>query len=149
MNKGSWKGIEAGKEQEWGRTGPTFKKFEKSLSTRQPSLLNTMGRAVLINSVLDSKLIYVMSSMQVPPGVLQQIDKLRRAFLWTGEPNTSSSKCLVAWQIVSATKELGGLGIKDLGTHNICHLLKLIHRLHCATSSTWRYGSGSRQTWQP
>jgi hypothetical protein len=82
-----------------------------------------MGRAVLINSVLDSKLIYVMSSMQVPPGVLQQIDKLRRAFLWTGEPNTSSSKCLVAWQIVSATKELGGLGIKDLGTKS-CYAKK-------------------------
>ena len=58
-----------------------IERTEKSLSSWQASLLNTMGRVVLINSVLDSKLIYVMSCMQVPPGVLHQIDKLRRAFL--------------------------------------------------------------------
>ena len=114
-----------------------IERIEKSLSSWQASLLNTMGRVVLINSVLDSKLIYVMSSMQLPPGLLQQVDKLRRAFLWAGDQNTSSSKCLVALQNVCTTKELGGLGIKDLGTHNICLLLKLIHRLHCANYSAW------------
>jgi hypothetical protein len=35
------------------------------------------------------------------------------------------------------TKELGGLGIRDFGTHNICLLLNLIHRLHCTEASAW------------
>jgi len=69
--------------------------------------------------------------------VLHQIDKLRRAFLWAGEQNTTSSKCLVAWGNGCTIKDLGGLGIKDLGTHNICLLIKLIHRLYCANSSAW------------
>jgi hypothetical protein len=48
---------------------------DRFLSSWQAKLLNTMDRAVLINSVLDSQLVYVMSSMQVPPMVIQQIDK--------------------------------------------------------------------------
>lgn len=38
---------------------------------------------------------------------------------------------------VCTTKDLGGLGIKDFGTQNICLLLKLIHRLHCSEISAW------------
>jgi hypothetical protein len=86
----------------------------------------------LINSVLDSQLVYVMSALQVPPDVIKQIDKRRRAFLWAGNKDTSSAKCLVAWQNVCTIKDLGGLGIKDFGTKNICLLLNLLHRLHCA-----------------
>ena len=29
------------------------------------------------------------------------------------------------------------MGIKDIGTQNICLLLKLIHKLHCPQSSAW------------
>ena len=41
------------------------------------------------------------------------------------------------WINVCKPKDQGGLGIKDMGTQNICLLLKLIHKLHCPTSSTW------------
>lgn len=75
-----------------------------------------MGRVILINSVLDSQLIYIMSATQVPPEVIKQIDKRRRAFLWSGNKETSAAKCLVAWPNVCTTKELGGLGIRDFGT---------------------------------
>ena len=34
-------------------------------------------------------------------------------------------------------KRTGGLGLKDLGTQNICLLLKLIHKLHLDTNSSW------------
>jgi hypothetical protein len=107
------------------------------LSSWQASFLNTMGRVVLINSVLDSQLVYVMSALCIPPTVIQQVDKRRRAFMWSGEPQTSSAKCLVAWEKCCTTKDLGGLGIKDFGTQNICLLLKLIHRLHCSENSAW------------
>lgn len=96
-----------------------------------------MGRVVLINSVLDSQLVYIMSATQVPPEVINQIDKRRRSFLWAGNKDSSVAKCLVAWPNVCTTKELGGLGIKDFGNHNNCLLLNLIHHLHCADSSAW------------
>ena len=82
------------------------------------------------------------SSLQLPPAVLHQLDKRRRAFLWSGNKNgnTSSASCLVAWINVYRPKELGGLGIKDMGVQNICLLLKLLHRLHCPNSSAWEPG---------
>jgi hypothetical protein len=67
------------------------------------------------------------------------MDKRRRAFLWSGDisDTTSAAKCLVAWVSVCNPKELGGLGIKDMGIQNICLLLKLIHKLHCPQSTAW------------
>jgi hypothetical protein len=59
--------------------------------------MNKMGRVVLINSVLDSQLVYLMSALSIPPSTIQQIDKRRRAFMWAGEPQASAAKCLVAW----------------------------------------------------
>ena len=44
-----------------------------------------MGRAVLVNTVLDSQLIYAMSMMQLPQGTLDALDRRRRAFLWSGD----------------------------------------------------------------
>jgi len=110
---------------------------DKFLSSRQASLLNNMGRVVLINSVLDSQLVYIMSATQIPPEVIRQIDKRHRSFLWARNKEFSAAKCLVAWPNVCTTKELGGLGIRDFGTHNVCLLPNLIHRLHCADSSAW------------
>ena len=112
-------------------------KTDRFLSSWQASVLNNMGRVVLINSVLDSQLVYIMSATQVPPDVIKLIDRRRRSFLWSGNKESSAAKCLVAWTNVCTTKEWGGLGIRDLGTQNICLLLNLIHRLHCAHSSAW------------
>jgi len=110
---------------------------DKFLSSWQASLLNNMGRVVLINSVLDSQLVYIMSAAQIPPEVIKQIDKRSRSFLWAGNKDFSAAKCLVAWPKVCTTKDLGGLGIRDFGTHNVCLLRNLIHRLHSADSSAW------------
>lgn len=78
-----------------------------------------------------------MSATQFPTEVINQIDKRRRSFLWAGNKEYSAAKSLVAWPNVCTTKDLGGLGIKVLETHNICLLLNLIHCLHCANSSAW------------
>jgi hypothetical protein len=114
-----------------------IERTDSFLSSWQASLLNTMGRVVLVNSVLDSQLVYAMSTLSIPPAIIKEIDKKRRAFMWAGEAQTSSAKCLVAWEKCCTTKDLGGIGIKDFGTQNICLLLKLIHRLHCSGSSAW------------
>lgn len=115
---------------------PYIHKADRRLSSWQAFLLNKMG---LINSVLDSQLVYVMSSLQLPPGVISSMDKTRRAFLWSGDKSgkSSAASCLVAWTNVCNPKEQGGLGIRDTGIQNACLLLKLLHRLHCAESSAW------------
>jgi hypothetical protein len=80
---------------------------------------------------------YFMSSLQLPPSVIKQMNNKHHAFLWSREKmgKSSSTSCLVAWIKVCAPKDYGGLGIKDMGVQNICLLLKLLHKLHCPHSS--------------
>jgi hypothetical protein len=96
-----------------------------------------MGRLVLINSVLDSQLVYIMSSLQLLPGFVKKIDSKRRSFLWSGKDSCAGAKCLVAWDRVCSDKGEGGLGVTDLMTRNTCLLLKLLHRLFTAVGSSW------------
>lgn len=43
----------------------------------------------------------------------------------------------MAWDTVCMTKELGGLGVRDIPIQNQCLLLKLIHRLYNPSHSAW------------
>ncbi|CAO2199523.1 unnamed protein product [Urochloa humidicola] len=96
-----------------------------------------MGRSVLVNSVLDSQLIYLMCAIPLSAGTLSQVDRRRRAFLWSGDDKVTGAQCLVAWEQVCADKDQGGLGIKVLELQNACLMLKLLHRLHHHASSSW------------
>lgn len=116
---------------------PQIAKTDKYLAGWQAALLNPAGRAVLVNSVLDSQLVYAMCAVPLPPGILSRVDSRRRSFLWTGEDRCSGSSCLVAWENVCKPKQAGGLGIKDLHIQNTCLLVKLIHRLHSSALSSW------------
>ncbi|WVZ51145.1 hypothetical protein U9M48_002314 [Paspalum notatum var. saurae] len=77
-----------------------------------------MGRLVLVNAVLDSQLIYHMSSLLLAPGTIKQVDKRRRGFLWSGAGHATGAKCLVAWEDVQQGKESEGLGVKKLALQN-------------------------------
>ncbi|WVZ83311.1 hypothetical protein U9M48_030473 [Paspalum notatum var. saurae] len=96
-----------------------------------------MGRLVLVNSVLDSRLIHHMSALLLALGTLKAVDKRRRGFLWAGTDQAKGAQCLVAWEDVCVNKDEGGLGVKHLPTQNIYFLLKLLHRLHTTSSSSW------------
>ncbi|CAN6233698.1 unnamed protein product [Urochloa humidicola] len=116
---------------------PLIAKADRYLCGWQASLLNPMGRTVLVNTVLDSQLIHATSVMPLPQGVLDAFDKRRRAFLWSGEDTVSGAQCLVAWEMACVPKEQGGFGIKNIAIQNKCLLLKLLHRLHCPAESSW------------
>ena len=116
---------------------PYISRADRHLAGWQASFLNPMGRAILINSVLDGQLAYLMSALILPLGVVRQIDKRRRSFLWTGEGESNGSNCLVAWDKVRSSRDQGGLGIRDLEVQNTCLLLKLLHRLHTGSQSSW------------
>ena len=94
----------------------------------------------MVNSVLDSLLVYLMSSLQLPQATVEAIyGRQEKSFLLVcrqkqtllaGRLPRCLGKSVLPW-------EYGGLGIRDLGTQNVCLLLKLIHRLHCSQSSAW------------
>jgi hypothetical protein len=54
--------------------------IEKKLSSRKGKHLCVGGRLVLINSVLTSLLIFMLSFFEVPRGVLEKIDYYRSKF---------------------------------------------------------------------
>ncbi|CAO2185858.1 unnamed protein product [Urochloa humidicola] len=116
---------------------PLIAKADKYLCGWQTSLLNPRGRMVLVDTVLDSQLVHAMSVMLLPQGVLDAFDRRRRAFLWTGEDKVHGSQCLVAWETACQPKSQGGLGIRQLASHNKCLMLKLLHRLHNSNDSAW------------
>jgi len=54
--------------------------------------------------------------MKVPRQLKEDIDKIRRRFLWAGDNElTGGRECKVAWTTVAKPIDFGGLGIIDLG----------------------------------
>lgn len=93
---------------------PLISSCDKHLSGWRASLLNRAGCLVLSTAVLSSVPLHYMSALEVPKTIIKAIDRRRRAFFWTGDDVCHGSKCLVAWENVQASKEDGGLGVKDL-----------------------------------
>ncbi|XP_004963682.1 uncharacterized protein LOC101781465 [Setaria italica] len=116
---------------------PLIAKIDKRLSGWSASLLNSTGRTVLINSVVDSQLTHAMSTLLLPQGLIEIIDRRRRRFLWAGEDKVSGAQCLVAWEAACQPKAQGGLSLKNLPLQNRSLLLKHIHRLHHPAGSSW------------
>lgn len=107
------------------------------MASWQQQYLSLGGRVTLINSVLDSIPTYFMSLFRIPTEVQEQLNKLRRSFLWEG--NSDSHKFhLVKWAKVTLLKHLGGLGLKDLAIHNKCMLMKWHWRFNQNNTGLWK-----------
>ena len=63
---------------------PILDKFSSNLSSWKAKSLSFGGRLTLIKSVLDCLPTYYMSLFKAPQGIIDQLDKIRRRFLWGG-----------------------------------------------------------------
>lgn len=63
---------------------PLIQKITNKLTGWSAKLLSMAGRIVLINAVLTTMPIYYMSVFDMPKWILENIDKIRRDFLWQG-----------------------------------------------------------------
>uniref|UniRef100_A0A0E0D6M1 Uncharacterized protein n=1 Tax=Oryza meridionalis TaxID=40149 RepID=A0A0E0D6M1_9ORYZ len=118
---------------------PMISRTEKYLSSWQACLLSYAERLILVNSILDSLPVYAMSAIKLPKGIVEDLDKLQRAFLWSGDDTCSGARCLVAWDSICVPKQYGGLGIKDIGRQNNSLLVKRLHHLYSSDSSWARW----------
>ena len=103
-------------------------RLEKRLSSWKGKHLSIGGRLTLINSVLSSLPMYMMSFFSLPKGVLKKLDYFRSRFYWQGDEHKKKYR-LAKWNILSMPKDQGGLGIQDLNIKNIALLSKWLYKL--------------------
>jgi len=111
-------------------------RFEKKLSCWKAKYLSYGGRLVLLNSVLSSLPMFMMSFFQIPKGVVKNLDHFRSRFFWQGSSYKHKYR-LAKCDILCRPKDQGGLGILDLQLQNKCLLSKWIINL-LNTEGIWQ-----------
>jgi hypothetical protein len=121
LNNVDWKRVE--------------ERFEKRLSSWKGKHLSAEGRLTLINSVLSSLPMYMMSFFSIPKGVIKKLDYFQSRFFWQQEER--KKYCLAKWNILCQPKDQGGLGILDLDVQNTVLLSKWLYKL-LTTDGMWQ-----------
>ncbi|GKV35031.1 hypothetical protein SLEP1_g43351 [Rubroshorea leprosula] len=107
---------------------PLIETFRRKLSAWKGRFLSLGGRITLINSVLSSLPVFLMSFYLPPKHVIYELDKIRRNFLWGGVEE-GRKIAWVSWDRVCCSKKEGGLGVKNLRWFNMALLGKWWARL--------------------
>jgi hypothetical protein len=84
------------------------------IPTWKAGLINNAGRLTLTKSTQSAIPVHISICCCLSAWAIDQIDRRRQAFMWSGVETTSGGKCRVAWRIACSPKEYGGLGIPDL-----------------------------------
>jgi hypothetical protein len=79
------------------------KDFKKRLSEGRGKMLSVGGRFVLINSVLSSLRMFMMSFFEIPRGVLKKLDYFRSQFFWQSDEHKKKYR-LIKWKAVCTPK---------------------------------------------
>ena len=103
-------------------------RFEKKLGCWASKMLSYGDRLVLINSVLSSLPMFLLSFFQIPMGVRKRLDYFRSRFFWQSEQHKRKYR-LTKWNIICRPKDQGRLGIEDLQIKNKCLLSKWIFKI--------------------
>jgi len=104
------------------------KRIENKLSGWKGKMLSVGGRLILINSVLSSLPMFMLSFFEIPKGVLEKIDCFRSRFYWQGDQHKRKFR-LARWEFMCQPKVQGGLGIQNLDIQNKCLLSKWLFKL--------------------
>ena len=83
---------------------------------------------MLVNSVLSSLPMFMMSFFAVPKGVRKRLDYYRSRFFWQCDEHKRKYR-LAKWSILCKPRCMGGMGILDLETQNHCLLSKWLFKL--------------------
>lgn len=118
--------------------------------------LSFAGRYTLAQSVLSAIPYYTMQTTLLPKGVILAMERMIRDFLWGSKQGTRNCH-LVKWDVITKSKEYGGLGIRKLEPMNRAFLAKHGWRIIQNDDSLWvqifkaKYAITSTDcsTWKP
>ncbi|KAL0294302.1 UNVERIFIED_CONTAM: hypothetical protein Sangu_3221500 [Sesamum angustifolium] len=91
---------------------PLFQKIDGRINGWEGTNLSFAGRVQLIKSILLALGVYWAMAFLLPKGVIKEIVKRLRQFLWKGTTVRGCPK--VAWELVCRPVEEGGQGIWDI-----------------------------------
>ena len=115
-----------------------IQKVKNKINPLSSKWLNLSGKVTLIHSILSSYPIYSSSMILAPKGVINNMSKEIRKFLWQGGKVQRKKFHLVKWDTVKNPKRRGGLGIRDLEQINKALGAKLIWRLVTSRKEWWK-----------
>jgi len=98
--------------------------------------MSKAGRAVLIQSHLESLPAYTMQCFQLPSAVANNIDRVNREFFWK-KNSTEKGLPLVAWDKICRPKQNGGMGLRKTAAVNQAFQSKLIWKIFTNQDSMW------------
>ena len=102
---------------------PIIMKLEPRLNKSNHRSISMVGRITLINVVFTALPLFYLSFFRAPSAVINRLTAIQRNFLWGG--NLEGKKIAwVAWSQVCASRESGGLRIKDIKSLNNAFLIK-------------------------
>ncbi|KAJ0568314.1 putative RNA-directed DNA polymerase [Helianthus annuus] len=111
--------------------------FKSRLSIWKAKSLSYGGRITLIKSVLNSLPTYFFSLYKAPAKVIDELERIRRSFFWSGSDENSYTSWM-AWEKVIAPIEYGGLGFGSLRDANLAMLSKWWWRFKTDKDGLWR-----------
>lgn len=97
--------------------------------------LSTGERLILINSILSSLPLYMMSFFAIPR-VLKKLDYYRSRFYWQSHGHKRKNRH-AKWNILCRPRDQGGLGKQDMKTKNDALLSKWLFKL-LTTDGIWQ-----------
>jgi hypothetical protein len=115
---------------------PLVCRLERKLTARSSFLISQGARLQLINSALASMPLHFLCTLQLPPGLTKQLDRILRRCLWRdqeGHPKQS----LAAWEMICKPKLKGGLGIVNFQKQNVALLLKFLDKFYNKRDIPW------------
>ena len=86
-------------------------KFQNKLMGWYAKFLSNAGRVVLINSVLSSIPIHLLSVLNLPRGIIAKLNSAMANFFWSGKLNVNK-RHWCSWRDITMPKKEGGLGIR-------------------------------------
>jgi hypothetical protein len=111
-----------------GEWKPVEDRFEKKFSSWAGKMLSYGDRLILINSVLTSLPMFMLSFLEVPIGVRKRLDFFRSRFFWQSDGHKKKYR-LTKWDIICRPKDQGGLGVEVLDLKNKSLLSKWLFKL--------------------
>jgi hypothetical protein len=103
--------------------------FPQTFLSHVPTITHIYGdMLVLINSVLTSLPVLMLSFLEIPKGVRKIFDYFRSNFFWESDDD-KKKYWLSKWNILCRPKDQGRLGIEVLELNNKCLLNKCLFML--------------------